>query len=64
MPALAGDEFPYVFEAALRAARQGHFAGRPRLAASLPARPGGGHRDTGGHDEARHTSVQVTPGLS
>src|SRR5690349_19896736 len=25
----------------------GHFAGRPRLAASLPARAGGGHRETG-----------------
>jgi len=52
LPLFAGEKFPYVFKAALRAAREGHFARRPRLAASLPARAGGGHRETGGHAEA------------
>jgi hypothetical protein len=39
-----------------------HFAGRPRLAASLPARPGGGHRETDGHAEAPTPSPSREPG--
>ena len=42
----------------------GHFAGRPRLAASLPARAGGGHRDTGGHAEAPAILTIEEPGPS
>jgi hypothetical protein len=42
--------------------RASHFAGRPRLAASLPARPGSGHRETGGHAEAPASSPSGSRG--
>jgi hypothetical protein len=58
-----GEKFPYVFKAALRAAREAHFTGRPRLAASLPARPGGGHRETRGHGEAQRPPTDGDAGL-
>ena len=60
---LFGEKFLYIFKAALRAARAGAFAGGPRLAAALPARPGGRHRETGGHDEAPAYSLWRRPGL-
>src|SRR3954451_17321005 len=41
-----------------------HLAARPHLAASLPARAGGGHRETGGHDEAPASSPSRSPGHS
>lgn len=47
-----GEDFPNVFKAALRAAARTTSPADPRLAASLPARAGSDHRETGGHAEA------------
>ncbi len=48
--------------AALAGRRAGHSPGRPRLAAPLPARIGGGLRETGGHAEAPVPSPSREPG--
>jgi hypothetical protein len=53
------ENFPYVSRAALA----GHIAGRPRVAASLPARPGGDHRQAGGQAEARDRPRSDARGL-